>query len=86
VQCNEHAPLEHHQRYPLGPIVESVASLDARAAGRADYRAALVASVAYNDEQFAWAVTDLGVSERNRIKYDAFPACLDAYRARGLIR
>jgi hypothetical protein len=40
----------------------------------------------YRTEQFAWAATVAGIAERNRLRRNLTASCLDAYRARGVIR
>lgn len=85
VTCDESAPFERLADYPAAPAVEPIASLDARHASGADYRAALVATRAYSRQQALWAIATAGVIERNQIKRDSTAACLDAYRKRGVI-
>lgn len=41
---------------------------------------------AYSREQAVWAVRAAGVVQRNAIQRDTTATCLDAYRARGIIR
>ena len=83
VACGEHVPFEAHQRYPVGPVVESPDELDARHAPVADYSAAYRAVYGYSVAQGQWAIGAAGVAHRNWLKRDTTTRCLDDLRSRG---
>jgi hypothetical protein len=81
VTCGEHVVDEHLAAYPRVP-----AGADGEPTDLAAARVVIVGLRRYRTEQFAWAITAAGVTERNAIRHRATASCLDAYRARGVIR
>lgn len=75
VACAEHEPAERLGAYPVGPV-----GVDGTHPGDFDQLRA------YSREQAVWAVRAAGVVQRNAIQRDTTATCLDAYRARGIIR
>lgn len=98
VNCGEHAPAEHLAIYPDGPVLlfgagsDIVAAYD-DAATDAERRRIIIAAAADHDRiiafsilQTSWSINAAGVVRDGNAKRTATASCLDAFRARNIIK